>query len=222
MCALRFLVLTFTLVIITSSQPTEFNNGQCPQSDIAIHEMTEENRQLRHEIQKMRAELATIAMSMEKILTDVSQCPSEFLYRNLKLKSCYFFSKTKRSWTNARDDCIRRGAYLVEVQSKEEDDFLRGIVMAEGKAYYYMGGNDRVKEGQWMWQKSGKPFTYTNWAPEQPDNDDGIEHCLMYWRAIKWNDAPCDHQQLYICEKSHTWQLQLWIGELTCAYNEHT
>ena len=166
MCLVRFLVLTLTLVIITSSQPTEVDNGQCPTSDMAIHEMTEENRQLRHEVQKISAKLATIAMDIKKILQDAHGarnnsivCPSEFLHRNEELKSCYFFSKTKMNWAPARDDCLRRGAYLVEVESKEEDDFLRGKLMAEGEVNHWMGGNDLLKEGQWVWQQSGKTVT---------------------------------------------------------------
>ena len=218
MCALRFLVLTLTLVIITSSQSTEFNNGQCPQSDIAVHEMTEENKELKHEVQRMRAELtatnqkiATVATDIKEILTEVQAtkkscflCPSEFLYRNVQLRSCYFFSKTKKTWANASDECIRRGAYLVEVDSKEEDDFLRGIIMTGSEIFHWMGSNDLLKEGQWMWHQSGKPFTYTNWLPGQPDNSDGKEHCLMYWTDSKWNDASCNYPFLYICEIHHT------------------
>ena len=224
MCLVRFLVLTLTLVIMTSSQPTEVNNGQCPTSDMAIHEMTEENRLLRHEVQKMgvevaatnrkmRAELASVAMDIKKILQDAQGaknsskvCPSEFLHRNVRLKSCYFFSKTKRTWANARDDCIRRGAYLVEVESKEEDDFLRGIIMPEGHANHWMGGNDLLREGQWVWHQSGKPLTYTNWSAQQPSNIPSGQDCLMYsTNDAQWNDVPCTHQHLYICEKiSHT------------------
>ena len=212
MCALRFLVLTLTLVIITSSQPTEVNNGQCPTSDMAIHEMTEENRQLRHEVQKISAKLATIAMDIKKILQGAQGaknstivCPSEFLHRNEELKSCYFFSKTKMTWENAKDDCSRRGAYLVEVQSKEEDDFLRVILMTGGEINHWMGGNDLLKEGQWVWQQSGKIVIYTNWKSGEPGNSYGGEDCLMYWtNNAQWNDARCSNVHLYICEKSHT------------------
>ena len=207
MCALRFLVLTIALVIITSSQPTEFSDGQCPQSGIAIHEMLEDNKDLRRDVE----EIKMIVSEIRKILRDNHHekncstiCPSEFLHRSVELKSCYFISKTKRNWANARDDCIRRGSYLVEVQSKEEDDFLKGILMTEGEVTHWMGGNDLLKEGQWVWQQSGKPFIYTNWNPGQPTNLNGEEHCLQYMNEIKWNDAPCHNQYVYICEISHT------------------
>ena len=143
-------------------------------------------------VQKMRAEvaannqkIATVAKDMKKILTDVqdtknscSLCPSEFLHRNVQLKSRYFFSKTERTWSDARDDCIRRGAYLVEVQSKEEDNFLGGIIMTEGVIFHWMGANDLLNVGQWIWQQSNTPVKYTNWEAGEPSNDDGGEHCL--------------------------------------------
>ena len=76
--------------------------------------------------------------------------------------------------------------------------------MTGSEIFHWMGSNDLLKEGQWMWHQSGKPFTYTNWGPGQPDNYDGIEHCLMYWTDSKWNDASCNNQFLYICEIHHT------------------
>ena len=90
------------------------------------------------------------------------------------------------------------------VQSKQEDDFLRGILVTEEDAHHWMGGSALLKEGQWMWHQNGDQFTYTNWVPGQPDNIEGREDCLMYWKEIKWNDDPCNRQHSYICEISHT------------------
>ena len=205
MCAVRFLVLTLALVIITSSQSTEFNTGHCPQSDIAIHELLEDNNDLRREVQEIRLVVSKIWNFLRDNLGEKNcsmQCPSEFIHRNVELKSCYFFSKTKMTWPDARDDCIRRGSYLVAVQSKQEDDFLRGILVTKEDADHWMGGSDLLKEGQWVWHQSGEQFTYTNWFPGQPDNSRG-EACLMYWNDIKWNDADCSMQYIYICEKGH-------------------
>ena len=44
-----------------------------------------------------------------------------------------------------------------------------------GKGYtYWLGGNDRRKEGDWVWG-DGRKFVYTNWAPGEPDDMDYME-----------------------------------------------
>ena len=54
--------------------------------------------------------------------------------------------------------------------------------------------NDLVlQEGQWVWQSSGVPFTYTKWGWDQP-NGGGYEDCLYIQKMDKkWNDFKCDN-----------------------------
>ena len=51
-----------------------------------------------------------------------------------------------------------------------------------------------------MW--SSGPLSYTNWAPNQPDNHHHIEHCLELSKEYKyeWNDYDCAVRKRFICE----------------------
>lgn len=43
---------------------------------------------------------------------------------------------------------------------------------------------------------------YTNWAPNQPDNAGGNEHCVEWINFLKkWNDRGCNEHSSFACEK---------------------
>jgi len=83
----------------------------------------------------------------------------------------------------------------------------RYILGGYDPAKFWVGGNDLVTEGQWMWAKTHTRIIdtgYQNWDSGQPDNSDGSgENCMelsksSHWR---WNDETCEHEKYFICEK---------------------
>ncbi len=54
-------------------------------------------------------------------------CPDDFLLNPL-LERCYWISETTYNWTVARQDCRDRGAYLVEVNTQMESDYIRALI----------------------------------------------------------------------------------------------
>ncbi|KAJ8260441.1 hypothetical protein GJAV_G00182180 [Gymnothorax javanicus] len=61
---------------------------------------------------------------------------------------CYFFSTEYKIWTESRNDCIKRGADLVIIKSKEEQDFISRNSIYN---YYWIGLSDTVTVGTWLW-----------------------------------------------------------------------
>lgn len=82
--------------------------------------------------------------------------------------------------------------YLATITSAGEQRFLDGALMATGYVTAWLGGSDAASEGNWEWvSEPGGPvaFTYTNWAPGEPNNCCGGEHGLLgWWGANQWND----------------------------------
>ncbi len=50
-----------------------------------------------------------------------------------------------------------------------------------------------------IWEREA-PYSYTNWAPNQPDVDDG-ESVMAQGTAAKWYLTNCDDSRNAICEK---------------------
>ena len=78
--------------------------------------------------------------------------------------SCYFFSKrnTKgKSFTEALEECQDMDAYLVEIESKAEDDFIieKALSLASSSndgLDYWIGAKDSDGDGVWNWVTSGQ------------------------------------------------------------------
>ncbi|XP_055360995.1 CD209 antigen-like protein C [Betta splendens] len=115
--------------------------------------------------------------------------------------SLYFLSNEPGSWTKGRDDCIKREAHLVVIDSDKEQRFLSGLT----KEAAWIGLTDRDKEGTWGWI-SGAPLTVRYWWKNQPDNGGKglVKEDCAHISAVtaEWNDLPCERSLLWICEKT--------------------
>ena len=220
MTQIQFLCVLFLAIEVVIAQPTDFPDGECPQSCALVNEMMQEIQALRASVSEMRSkqidlesrqrgvetrQASNVALlnSTSELLRNVSAkqlpCPLRF-QPNYSLKSCYYFSQSKLNWHQARQRCLDMQAYLVEVESKEEDDFIRATVAARGSPYHWLGGSDTLHEGVFRWSHSGRAFTYTNWHTRQPDNYKNQEDCILTWTDLKWNDGGCQHVTYFICE----------------------
>uniref|UniRef100_A0A4W5K3H9 C-type lectin domain-containing protein n=1 Tax=Hucho hucho TaxID=62062 RepID=A0A4W5K3H9_9TELE len=119
--------------------------------------------------------------------------------------SWYFLSNETKIWNKSREDCLKRGADLVIINSDKEQEFLFNLNKA-----VWIGLTDSVTEGTWIWV-DGTPLTTPRyWSPHQPDNGDGKpeygeEDCVEIHKdqspRTSWNDISCNSKLNWICEK---------------------
>ncbi|XP_030643624.1 C-type lectin domain family 4 member E-like [Chanos chanos] len=113
--------------------------------------------------------------------------------------SLYYLSATEKTWSESRQDCREKGADLVIINTKEEQEFLTSL-----KANVWIGLTDSVTEGNWNWV-DGKPLTTEYWMAGEPNNVKE-EDCVEILGPPKndeknWNDRSCDYKRKYVCEK---------------------
>ncbi|KAG7313947.1 hypothetical protein KOW79_022443 [Hemibagrus wyckioides] len=112
--------------------------------------------------------------------------------------SFYVMSNESKSWEESRKDCMDKGADLLIINSKEEQEFIgKQLVRHET----WIGLSDREKEGEWKWV-DGTPLTTAFWNGGEP-NDKGGEDCVVIYASSSstWNDSHCSKKFPWICEK---------------------
>ncbi|XP_076093446.1 perlucin-like protein [Mytilus galloprovincialis] len=116
---------------------------------------------------------------------------------------CYYFSTEIRNWEDAETVCRQYGSHLVEVESADEDEYIRAYSRNTGRSNW-IGLRDSVTEGDWRWSQGGARPEYTNWATNEPDNifdQDCALLDLLY--NYHWVSGVCWLGHNFICEKDY-------------------
>ncbi|KAA8590712.1 hypothetical protein FQN60_014646, partial [Etheostoma spectabile] len=110
--------------------------------------------------------------------------------------SFYHISSFEKTWQESRDDCLQKGADLVIINSKEEDNFMRTF-----EKRLWIGLTDSETEGTWKWV-DGTPLNESYWASKEP-NGGRTENCVELQNFVfenSWNDVNCSAPLYSICE----------------------
>ncbi|XP_029950547.1 CD209 antigen-like protein C [Salarias fasciatus] len=112
--------------------------------------------------------------------------------------SFYYISQIKKTWHDSRNDCLKRGADLVIINSREEQEFIKGLV----QNLMWIGLSKR--DGIWEWV-DGTRLAQSFWCSGEPNNHkSGNEDCGEIRSCSDdhgWNDEECSYSSLWICEK---------------------
>jgi hypothetical protein len=136
--------------------------------------------------------------------------------------------KTRRSFHDAAADCERMHGRLATLDDAAQ---AKAVATAIASPWGYgsglwLGCTDAEKEGDWLC--NGKPMSFKQWAPGQPDNALALDDCVE-WLADSgtWNDASCDDKLGWICRGDAT--LACKTGKrvaagsaVFCAHGEET
>jgi hypothetical protein len=148
----------------------------------------------------------------------------------------YEIIKDNKNWVDAAACAVERGGYLAEVNSSEEQEAIFEQILAlqidpeDTKApdgyssYVWLGGNDIVEEGKWIWNGNNDATSvqfwqgtvtgsvvgglYNNWGNE-PDNSasgtgqDALGLAIIDWPlgdAGQWNDVKHTNELYFVVE----------------------
>lgn len=110
--------------------------------------------------------------------------------------------------SEAMDACRRKGGRIAVPENAEQNARLQELVNYHSIRFrrdptrYWIGINDKEKEGKWTNSNTGSTVTYINFNTKQPDNRGGQENCVELIRSWEgWNDNNCaSTEQGYLCE----------------------
>ncbi len=122
-----------------------------------------------------------------------------------------FFCDEKLDQQASVDACVDLGMDLLQIRNPAENDFVRDISMAmpihDGVQFeVWIGLNDRMTEGTYLWQNGDAPVLY-NWNMGQPDGG-GSQNCNIMnldpadgYGAGYWHDTDCGRTNGFVCER---------------------
>ncbi|XP_043332181.1 pulmonary surfactant-associated protein D isoform X2 [Cervus elaphus] len=105
---------------------------------------------------------------------------------------------SKKTFQDAQQICTQAGGQLPSPRSAAENEALTQLATAQNKSAF-LSMTDIRKEGTFIYP-TGEALVYSNWAPQEPNNDGGSENCVEIFPNGKWNDKLCGEQRLVICE----------------------
>ncbi|XP_052853713.1 low affinity immunoglobulin epsilon Fc receptor-like [Drosophila gunungcola] len=119
-------------------------------------------------------------------------------FERIGSRNFYIGNHIALRWTSAKTYCRHIGGYLASIQSEKELADLTAKLI--GKDWFWLGTNDREKEGQFVSGATGLPAKFLKWDNNAPKNITGNEDCVLLEKGLM-RSAPCNSVGSFICEK---------------------
>jgi len=139
----------------------------------------------------------SVVSDVECVLVDDAACGYEMDADGTGYRVC----AQHKTYADALADCESWGGTLAVVDDVDENDWLVSTAEQYGFVDPWIGFDDRVSEGIFVWA-DGSDTAYLNWHAGNPDDWGGGEDCAMILMDHgTWNDASCDASAPYFCER---------------------
>lgn len=151
-------------------------------------------------------------------LSDNSQIPSDAIECNGHYYKAYDVGMT---WSDAKKACEDAGGYLATITTSDEDNAVLDLIHSGSKYFYWLGGTDEAKEGDWTWVTS-ETWSYENWISAQPNNHSDINQSDENYLSIErekrgWNDLQSSGDPSGNCILENGGYICEWSGSDTAS-----
>nr|XP_055065199.1 CD209 antigen-like protein E [Misgurnus anguillicaudatus] len=178
-CLCLLSVLLFTAVIVicvyfTNQLLTHNYNLTKDRGELITHNLTEEREKFRNKSDEL-----------QHGLYEKDQRPDNF-------KWTYYISSEYKSLSDSRRDCEQKGADLLIINNKEEQEYLQKAIA--GRYYYWIGLSK--EGGVWKWV-DGTTLILSFWINGNPRHS----HTCAVTSSSGWVSHSCNGYERWICEK---------------------
>ena len=101
-------------------------------------------------------------------------------------------------------------------EPKDENNYHKVMAHARGTnglgRQIWLGINDKLKEGQFVYESDNTPIDWSKWASGEPTSNYAAEanqeECVSTnAKFYGWYDQSCDHTNYYVCERNEQGKL---------------
>ncbi|XP_053335452.1 hepatic lectin-like [Clarias gariepinus] len=179
---------------------------------IKYNKLNTENNQLQTSNNNLTIERDQLQTCCNSPTKEREQCRSDNIVVSVVIKqgwsfsssSLYYISTEKKNWTESTQDCRERGADLVIITSREEQNFIIKQLGDSNEAWIGLSKDDT--KTKWKWLDGTEQNNSTGvWAQGEPNNHGGNEDCgtiKTFPDMTGWNDKPCFNTSQWICKKN--------------------
>uniref|UniRef100_A0A8C1HUH7 Uncharacterized protein n=1 Tax=Cyprinus carpio TaxID=7962 RepID=A0A8C1HUH7_CYPCA len=118
----------------------------------------------------------------------------------------FYFIPNNMIWTEAQTYCRKHHTDLATVNDKTDLDELLKTLPKGFKSNIWIGLYRTNAQPPWVFS-DGSHSLFRPWLSGQPNNYDGIQHCVYTDPNGYWNDWTCTDQFAFICYVEKTRQI---------------
>ncbi|KAI4887007.1 hypothetical protein NFI96_004326 [Prochilodus magdalenae] len=153
--------------------------------------LTAERDQLRTRYNNLIIARNQLQAEKDGLQKTISKLEKKCSKQEWSCSSLYCISTERKSWSESRQYCRERGADLVIINSREEQEF---IARSFSRSAVWIGLTDSDNEGVWKWV-DGSALTTGFWYNGEPNSHAGDEDCVIAGQGSdplkNWADFPC-------------------------------
>lgn len=113
----------------------------------------------------------------------------------------YLVCESRLAYTDARDACRAMGTDLAVLADPAEAGRVAAAARAIGEREYWIGLDDRQREGTFRWADGREAGPDTPWAGGEPNDYNNAEDCAhLLADHLGLNDLGCGSARAFICE----------------------
>ncbi|XP_021021128.1 C-type lectin domain family 9 member A isoform X1 [Mus caroli] len=134
------------------------------------------------------------ALDSKETGSDCSPCPHNWIQNG---KSCYYVFERWERWNISKKSCLKEGDSLLQIESKEEMEFISSMGKLKGGNEYWVGAFQDGLSGSWFWEDGSSPLS--DLLPTERHRS--ASQICGYLKDFTLISDKCNAWKYFICEK---------------------